>query len=93
METYDIKKLASKISEQIVLPENVRWLKLIPAAKYSAIGRNRLKALAAKGIVKGFRDIDSKRRDWVFDKESLDTYRKNQASRIDLKAKDFIDKL
>ncbi len=93
METYDIKDLAARISEQIVLPENVRWLKLIPAAKYSAIGRNKLKALAAKGIIKGFRDLDSKRRDWIFDKQSLDSYRQDQARRIDLEAKDFIDRL
>jgi len=88
----DIKNLADRLSEQIILPENIRWMKLIPAAKYSAIGRNRLKALAAKGIIRGFRDLDTKRRDWVFDKESLDDYRQNQASRIERKAKDFIDR-
>jgi len=94
--SYDMLEISGHLtllSEQMILPENIRWLKLIPAAKYSAIGRNRLKALAAKGIIKGFRDLDSKRRDWIFDKESLDSYRQNQASRLDLKAKEILDTL
>lgn len=56
-----------------------RWIKLIPAAEYSALGKARLKELAKKGIIRGFSDPDSKRGDWIFDRESLDKYRLRQA--------------
>lgn len=55
-----------------------RWLKITDAAEYSAIGIHRLKELAKNGIVKGFRDPDSKRGDWIFDALSLDEYRESQ---------------
>lgn len=57
-----------------------RWIKLVPAVKYSSIGKDRLKALAKKpdSIIIGFPDPDSKRKDWIFDRESLDKYRINQ---------------
>lgn len=56
-----------------------RWIKLIPAAKYSSIGKDRLKDLAKKGIIIGFSDPDNKRGDWLFDKESIDNYQLKKA--------------
>lgn len=56
-----------------------RWIKLIQASQYSSIGQKRLKELGKKGIIRGFPDPDSKRKDWIFDRESLDNYRLNQA--------------
>lgn len=65
-----------------------RWLKLrsrrvggeivIGACEYSGIGANRLKELARQGAITGSPDPDSKRGDWVFDRESLDRYRQLQ---------------
>ena len=56
-----------------------RWLKLEPAAQHSSIGKARLKTLAIRKVIRGFKDPDSKRGDWIFDRESLDAYRMNQA--------------
>lgn len=56
-----------------------RWIKLVPATKYSSIGKDRLKMLAKKGIVIGFPDPDNKRGDWLFDKESIDNYQLKKA--------------
>lgn len=56
-----------------------RWLKLKVASKYSALGQHRLKELAANRIIRGFKDPDSVRGDWIFDRESLDAYRMRQA--------------
>jgi hypothetical protein len=58
---------------------NARWLKLKPAAQYSSLGEHRLKDLAARRVIRGFKDPDSKRGDWLFDKESIDAYRMRQA--------------
>lgn len=63
-----------------------RWMKLEIAAFYSGIGKERLKSLAMDGRIKGFQDPDSKRGDWIFDKNSLDIYRENQADRLYKKA-------
>ena len=41
--------------------------------------QKRLISLAESSAVVGFRDPDSGRGDWIFDKESLDEYRLNQA--------------
>jgi hypothetical protein len=57
-----------------------RWMKLKDAAAYSAIGQNRLISLAQEGTVTGFRDPDSGRHDWIFDRDSLDAYREGQAA-------------
>lgn len=57
-----------------------RWLHLKDAAKYSSVGRKRLVVLARTGGVRGFQDPESKRGDWIFDRESLDAYRESQAS-------------
>lgn len=54
---------------------DARWLKLNDAAKYSAIGRHLLKELAIRGAVRGYRDPESERGDWIFDRLSLDSYR------------------
>lgn len=56
-----------------------RWLKITDAAEYSAIGIHRLKQLAVDGVIRGFKDPDSKRGDWIFDALSLDAYRESQA--------------
>lgn len=61
-------------------------MKLKIAAFYSGIGKERLKDLAREGHVKGFQDPDSGRGDWIFDKQSLDLYRENQAGQIYQKA-------
>jgi len=65
---------------------NPRWLKIREAVRYSAIGKDRLKQLATNGIIVGFNDPDSGRRDWIFDRHSLDQYRINQASHLKQKA-------
>lgn len=56
-----------------------RWMKLKEAAWYSKIGQKRLIRLAQDGHIKGFKDPDNKRGDWVFCRYSLDEYRENQA--------------
>lgn len=55
-----------------------RWIKLKEAAYYSGIGRARLIQLAEAGAIRGARDPDNKRRDWVFDRLSIDAYRDAQ---------------
>ena len=57
-----------------------RWLKLKEAARYSAIGKQRLIRLAEAGQIRGFRDPDSGRGDWIFDRGSIDAYREAQCS-------------
>jgi len=55
-----------------------RWLKLRAAAKYSSLGVHQLKALAEAGEIVGGKVLvgqgDSGRRDWMFDRFSLDAY-------------------
>jgi len=60
-----------------------RWLKLKDAALYSAIGEKRLLALAESGEINGFRDPDTVRNDWIFDRESIDSYREGQGAQQD----------
>lgn len=55
-----------------------RWFTLKEAAVYSAIGKQRLIAMAKEKKIKGFQDMDSKRQDWIFDRLSLDAYREGQ---------------
>lgn len=55
-----------------------RWISLRDAAAYSSIGEKRLVALAESGDIRGFRDPDSGRHDWVFDRDSIDAYREAQ---------------
>lgn len=55
-----------------------RWLKLKEATRYGAIGKGRLIELARSGVIKGAPDPESKRRDWIFDRLSIDAYREGQ---------------
>ena len=71
---------------------NPRWLKLKAAVQYSAIGKDRLKKLAQGGEIVGFSDPDSKRGDWIFDSQSLDQYRLNQANSLERKALAILNK-
>ena len=72
-----------------------RWLRLKEAARYSAIGRKRLVALALDGRIKGFQDPDSNRGDWIFDRLSIDAYREAQDPFLELhqKALDILKKI
>lgn len=60
-----------------------RWMGLKNASAYSAIGLNRLIALAKEGIIRAFQDPDNGRHDWVFDRLSLDEYREEQFAQSD----------
>ena len=65
-----------------IIPEqnsDARWISLKEAAHYSSIGQKRLIALAESAAIVGFKDPDSGRGDWIFDRESIDEYRLNQA--------------
>jgi len=55
-----------------------RWLSLKEASSYANIGGKRLKFLALDGIIRGCKDPDSGRGDWIFDRESIDGYRLSQ---------------
>ncbi len=55
-----------------------RWLRLKEATQYAAIGKARLIDLAVSGVIRGAKDPDSKRRDWIFDRLSIDEYREAQ---------------
>ncbi len=73
----ELDSLAKLLADRLSIQP--RWLKLKQAASYSSIGQNRLVKLAQKGKVLGFQDTDSKRKDWVFDKNSIDDYRFKQS--------------
>ena len=83
-EDYDhwdwvIKEIAGIVVQEILQHvSGARWLKLKPAAKYASMGTQKLKQLAKDGEIIGFPDPDSKRGDWIFDRQSLDSYRENQ---------------
>ena len=64
-----------------------RWIKLKEATQYGSIGKSRLIQLAQSGVIKGAPDLDSKRRDWIFDRQSIDSYREAQMSVISAKEK------
>ena len=66
-----------KISDEKI---PARWLRLKDAGSYLAIRRSRLVQLAEDGEVKGFKDPDSGRHDWIFDRYSLDSYREEGTS-------------
>jgi hypothetical protein len=69
----------NSIENTIAVYSGARWLKLIPASKYSSLGQHRLKNLAKQSVIIGYPDPESKRGDWIFDKESIDKYRLRQA--------------
>ena len=77
MNEIDLDIIASKLAEKLGVQP--RWLKLKQAAIYSSIGQNKLILLSQIGKIKGFQDSDNKRKDWIFDKLSLDQYRLNQS--------------
>lgn len=64
-----------------------RWLKLKEATEYAKIGKDRLKRLASEGIIKGAPDLDSKRKDWIFDRLSIDQYREAQMPGVNIEQK------
>ena len=51
---------------------------------YSGLGRDRLKKLAEAGDIIGFRDTEDHNK-WIFDRVSIDTYRKNQSKMVEVK--------
>ena len=62
---------------------NPRWLKLSAAARYSGLGRHLLKKLAEQKTISGARvrvgrDPETGRRDWIFDRFSIDAYLESQ---------------
>ena len=59
-----------------------RWIKLKEATKYGSICKSRLISLAISGLIKGAQDPDSKRKDWIFDRRSIDDYREAQMATI-----------
>jgi len=64
--------LAAKIAERI---STKRWMKLSAAVFYSSYSRAQLLKLAQRKDIIGYQDPDSERGDWIFDKESIDSYR------------------
>lgn len=73
MTPAELNKLATLIAEKVSTGQ--RWLKLSQATKYSCYGKDRLKKLAINNLIKGYQDPESKRGDWIFDKESIDEFR------------------
>lgn len=64
-----------------------RWIKLKEATEYGKVGKARLIQLAISGVIKGAQDPDSKRKDWIFDRSSIDSYREAQMSGMDARQK------
>ena len=58
---------------------NPRWLKLKQAVAYSAMSKRELIELATAEDIVGFQDPNSKCKPWIFDRLSIDKYRKEQA--------------
>lgn len=71
-------------AEKYVLP---RWLKLKEATEYGRIGKARLIDLAVSGVIRGAQDPDSKRKDWIFDRYSIDEYREGQMTHVGITEK------
>ncbi|WP_300458648.1 hypothetical protein [Desulfobacula sp.] len=76
MTETDLDILASRLAEKLSIQP--RWLKLKQAAMYSSIGRSELVRLASEGSIEGFQDKTIKTKPWIFDKESIDGYRRKQ---------------
>jgi hypothetical protein len=57
-----------------------RWLTLREAASYASIGEARLVKMARNGEIKGFQDRALKTKPWIFDLNSLDSYREAQCA-------------
>jgi hypothetical protein len=93
MREDEIRRLAQLIVSELRPMLTARWLKLKEASAYSSIDKTRLKKLAKDRIIKGYQDSDSKRGDWIFDKHSIDEYRKMPYLEIELKAKKILRSL
>jgi hypothetical protein len=89
MDGNDINIIAAKIADKISYQP--RWLKLSAAAKYASINVKKLKILAKNGDITGYQDPDSKRADWIFDKESIDKYRLKPVREFELKINRIIN--
>lgn len=82
-EIEQIETLATLIAQELApMLQERKWIPLADAVHAYHIGEHRLKLLAKTGIIKGFKDPDSKRNDWIFQRESLDNYRLRQANQI-----------
>lgn len=73
------------MEEMIATYSGPRWMRLKQAAEYSNLSPSRLKKLVDEAAIIGFPDPDDKRGSkgdgvWIFDRESIDRYRLNQAS-------------
>jgi len=88
MNPEDISKIANLICQKVNMQP--RWLKTNAAAKYSGIGVARLKSLAGSGQIVGYKDPESARGDWIFDRESIDQYRLQYATDFKSKALDIL---
>jgi hypothetical protein len=88
---FDLDIIANKIAEKLLIQP--RWLKLKQAAIYASINVKKLKMLAQEGEVIGYSDPDSKRGDWIFDKQSLDEYRLKPFLETNVRCKEIIDKI
>lgn len=74
MEPREIEAIAAQVA-LLVGAAGKRWITTVEAARYSGIGRKRLKRLAHAGDIVGGEDPEDQRGTWIFDKVSIDTYR------------------
>ena len=89
MNESQLNILASKIAKRLLVQP--RWLKLSSAAKYAGMNPKRLKFLAQNGDIIGYRDADTIRQDWIFDKKSIDQYRLKPVQEFQIKAHKILD--
>lgn len=80
LERSDIEALAVLVARELApLIVKKRWLSLREAAAEFSIGENRLIYLAkVTKEIRGYQD-NTKRKDWLFDRESLEKYRDEMA--------------
>lgn len=78
---------ADKRQQNDILP---RWMKLKDAARYSSIGEKRLKQLAIDQKIDGYQDPDDKRNGWIFDRLSIDQYRRRPLMETENKILDLM---
>lgn len=80
----NIHSLAAELSKHIPIVAGwPRWMSLKMAAEYSQYGQKKLIELAASKKIRGFQDSELKTGPWIFDKESIDAYRMEQAAMAD----------
>ena len=87
----DIDLLASKIAER--LPVERRWLKATPASQYASMNIKRLKKLAEQGEIVGYPDERTTRKDWIFDKQSIDSYLLQPVQERNMRHKEILDRI